>query len=75
MAIHKHCHGSNGETDDCYTARDQGYVERGDIHIYNIYAPLCHDSEFSSKGSTGSSVSNTEKHKFRTFCGCCMPFL
>ncbi|PIA46403.1 hypothetical protein AQUCO_01500145v1, partial [Aquilegia coerulea] len=53
MAIHKHCD-SDIETDDCYTAIDQGYLEFGDVHIYDIYAPLCHDSEISSKGSTGS---------------------
>ncbi|PIA46402.1 hypothetical protein AQUCO_01500143v1, partial [Aquilegia coerulea] len=53
IAIHKSCD-SDIESPACYTAIDKGDLEQGDIDIFNIYAPLCHDSEISSNGSIGS---------------------
>ncbi|KAF5176497.1 Serine carboxypeptidase-like, partial [Thalictrum thalictroides] len=53
VAIHKNCD-SDVESPACYTATDKGDLEPGNIDIYNIYAPLCHDSEISSNGSIGS---------------------
>jgi len=36
----------------CNNATDKAFVETGKIDIYNIYAPLCHDSSLKN-GSSG----------------------
>ncbi|KAF5194467.1 Serine carboxypeptidase-like [Thalictrum thalictroides] len=41
-------------SDKCSAAQGKGASERGGVDIYNIYAPLCHDSEFNNNVSTGS---------------------
>ncbi|KAF9622669.1 hypothetical protein IFM89_032590 [Coptis chinensis] len=51
MAIHKHCN-TNISSDECLNALGQSDQEMGNIDIYNLYAPLCHDSD--NNGSNGS---------------------
>ncbi|PIA46400.1 hypothetical protein AQUCO_01500142v1, partial [Aquilegia coerulea] len=47
MAIHKACD-SDFYSGECFTAQRQGDSEYGKIDPYNIYAPVCHDNEFTN---------------------------
>ncbi|KAF6140705.1 hypothetical protein GIB67_018228 [Kingdonia uniflora] len=54
-AVHKYCDftGTGNITGECSHALDLGFSEIGNIDIYNIYAPLCHDDNLKN-GSIGS---------------------
>ncbi|KAK9096880.1 hypothetical protein Sjap_022377 [Stephania japonica] len=55
-AIHKYCNfSSDNSTKECYDALDQASNEIGHLDIYNIYAPLCHNTRSNPQnGKTGS---------------------
>ncbi|XP_077212802.1 serine carboxypeptidase 1-like [Tasmannia lanceolata] len=53
-AIFAKCNFLN-DTSACFAVQDKAYNEMGHIYGYNIYAPLCNDSNFQMKASSTSS--------------------
>ncbi|PIA46394.1 hypothetical protein AQUCO_01500136v1, partial [Aquilegia coerulea] len=53
--IHEYCV-PDFSSDKCFSALDKGTFERGGVDIYNIYAPLCHDTSINDNGSAGSQI-------------------
>ncbi|KAH7523589.1 hypothetical protein FEM48_Zijuj06G0027900 [Ziziphus jujuba var. spinosa] len=57
--IHKYCDFASGNSSiECDQYQNQGSNELGNIDIYNIYAPVCNESE--SESASTASVSVTE---------------
>lgn len=55
--IHKYCDFALGNfSKACNEYMYQGYAEIGEIDIYNIYAPICNESDL--KHSSSGSVSH-----------------
>ncbi|XP_065865138.1 serine carboxypeptidase 1-like [Euphorbia lathyris] len=51
-AIHKYCSFGGNDTEECFKYTRKARIEKGPIDIYNIYAPICHDTALN--GSPGS---------------------
>ncbi|XP_065865137.1 serine carboxypeptidase 1-like [Euphorbia lathyris] len=53
-AIHKYCSFGGNDTEECFKHTSKARIEKDPIDIYNIYAPICHDTTLN--GSIDSSL-------------------
>lgn len=66
--IHKYCNFVSGNSSiECEQYQNQGLNELGNVDIYNIYAPICNESESKSTLTASVSISDISTNTFSNF--------